>query len=169
MAQTVLLVTGVLGAQDCAAAIGRQLGLSVEVAENRRAALSVLRRREYLVIVLDESFVEADPAGAEVLWQQAGLAIPLQVNFGISGCNRVLREVRAALQRRERELSLSLRAAARLLEGEMNTTITGLLLQTQLALAEPSLPANVAGKLQQVVELASTLRNCLRNPPETVG
>ncbi len=169
MTQTVLLVTGIAGAENCASAIGRQLGLAVELAENRRAALVALRRREYSVLVLDESLVEADPTGAEVLWQQAGLAIPVQVNLGISGCNRVLREVRAALQRRERELSLAMRAATQLMEGEMNTTITGLLLQTQLALAEPTLPAHVAVKLKQVVELAGTLRDQLRHPPETMS
>lgn len=166
MTQTVLLVTSIAGAENCAAAIGRQLGLTVELAQNRRAALTSLRRREYAVLVLDESMVEADPAGAEVLWQQAGLAIPVQVNLGISGCNRVLREVRAALQRREREMALAMRAASRLMEGEMNTTLTGLLLQTELALAEPALPPQVATKLRQVVELAGTLRDQLRTPSE---
>lgn len=169
MTQTVLLVTAIAGAENCADAIGRQLGLAVELAQNRRAALAALRRREYAVMVLDEGLAEADPAGAEVLWQQASLAIPVQVNLGISGCNRVLREVRAALQRREREQSLAMRAAAQLIEGEMNTTLTGLLLQTQLALAEPTLPANVAIKLQQVVELAGVLRDQLRHPPATIG
>ncbi len=165
MTQTVLLVTTIAGAENCASAIGRQLGLAVELAQNRRAALAALRRREYSVLVLDEALVESDPAGAEVLWQQAGLAIPIQVNLGISGCNRVLREVRAALQRRERELSLATQSAAQLMAGEMNTTITGLLLHTQLALAEPTLPANVVAKLQQVVELAGALRDQLRHPP----
>lgn len=169
MAQTVLLVTSIGGAENCAATIGRQLGLAVDLAQNRRTALAALRRREYAVMVLDEGMIEADPAGAEVLWQQAGLAVPVQVNLGISGCNRVLREVRSALQRRERELSLAMRAATRLMEGEMNTTITGLLLQTQLALAEPTLPANVAVKLQQVVELADSLREQLRHVPEAVS
>lgn len=169
MTQTVLLVTATSGAENCAAAIGRQLGLTVEVAENRRSALAALRRREYAVMVLDESLVEADPAGAEVLWQQAGLAVPIQVNLGISGCNRVLREVRAALQRRERELSLAMRAAAQAMEGEMSTTITGLLLQTQLALDEPTLPPGTAIKLRQVVELASVLRDQLRTPPAALS
>jgi len=165
MTQTVLLVTPIAGAENCASAIGRQLGLAVELAQNRRAALAALRRREYSVMVLDDALVESDPAGAEVLWQQAGLAIPLQVNLGISGCNRVLREVRAALLRRERELALAMRAAAQLMEGEMNTTLTGLLLQTQLVLAEPTLPAHLVVKLQQVVDLAESLRDQLRPPP----
>jgi len=162
MPQTVLLVTMMSGAENCAAAVGRQLGLSVEVAENRRVALAALRRHEYAVLVLDESLVEADPAGAEVLWQHAGMAVPIQVNLGISGCNRVLREVRAALQRRERELSLAMRAAAQIMEGQMNTTLTGLLLQTQLALQDPTLAPGTAGKLRQAVELAGALREQLR-------
>ncbi len=169
MTQTVLLVTAMSGAENCAATIGRQLGLTIELAENRRAALAALRRREFSVIVLDDSMVEADPAGTEVLWQQAGLAIPIQVNLGISGCNRVLREVRAALQRRERELSLARQAAVRLMEGEMNTTITGLLLQTELALEEPALPPGTVVKLRQVVELAGVLRDHLRAPSGVVG
>jgi len=165
MAQSVLLVTPTAGADDCAITIDRQLGLAVEVAPGRRAALASLRRRDYAVIVVDEALIESDPAGAEVLWQHAGLAIPLQVNFGISGCDRVLREVRTALQRREKELSLTMRAAAQLMESEMNTAITGLLLQAQLALAEPALPAGAVLKLQNIVELASSLGALLRNPP----
>lgn len=165
MTQTVLLVTPMTNAEDCASAIGRQLGLGVELAQNRRAALACLRRREYAVMVLDEALIESDPAGSEVLWQQAGLAVPLQLNLGISGCNRVLREVRGALHRREKELSMAMRAAAQLMQAEMNTTITGLLLQTQLALAEPGLPPGALVKLQYVVEIAGTLRELLRNPP----
>lgn len=169
MPQTVLLVTSMSGAENCAAAIGRQLGLTVEVAGNRRLALAALRRREYSVLVLDESLVEADPAGTEVLWQQAGLAIPIQVNLGICGCNRVLREVRAALQRREREMSLAMRAAAQIMEGEVNTTLTGLLLKTQLALEEPALTPRAADKLRQVAELAGLLRDQLRTSPAVVN
>ncbi|HUZ04670.1 MAG TPA: hypothetical protein VMU62_04885 [Acidobacteriaceae bacterium] len=156
-----LLVTNIPGAENCAAAITRQLGLGVELASSRRAALASLRRREYSVVVLDDSQAEADPAGTDVLWQQAGLAIPIQVNLAISGCGRILREVRAALQRREREQALALRAAAQVIGGEINTALTGLLLQTQLMLSEPSLPSTLLPKLQQVAQLAGTLRQQL--------
>ena len=140
------------------------VGRSVEVAGRCRIALPALRRREYAVMVLDEAWLRPTP-GAEVLWQQAGLAVPIQVNLGISGCNRVLREVRAALQRRERELSLSMRAAAQIMEGEMNTKLTGLLLKTQLALQDPTLTPGTVITLRQVVELAGELRELIRTPP----
>ncbi len=157
-----LLVTNIPGAENCAAAINRQLGLGVELAANGRAALTALRRREYAVVVLDDSQIEADPAGADVLWQQAGLAIPIQVNLAISGCGRILREVRAAMLRREREQALALRAATQVIGGEINTTVTGLLLQTQLMLSEPAtIPSALLPKLQQVAQLAGILRQQL--------
>jgi hypothetical protein len=58
-----------------------------------------------------------------------------------------------------------MRAAAQIMEGEMNTTLTGLLLQTQLALEEPTLAPGTVVKLRQVVELAGVLREQLRTPP----
>ncbi len=161
MSQNMLLVTNIPGAENCAAAITRQLGRGVELSSNGRAALTALRRREYAVVVLDDSQIESDPAGVDVLWQQAGLAIPIQVNLAISGCGRVLREVRAALLRREREQALALRAATQVIGGEINTTVTGLLLQTQLMLSEPSLPSALLPKLQQVAQLAGALRQQL--------
>jgi hypothetical protein len=55
----------------------------------------------------------------------------------------------------------ALRAAASLLESELKSTVTGLLLQSQLALAEPEVSSKLAGKLELVAELASTLRRRL--------
>jgi hypothetical protein len=43
----------------------------------------------------------------------------------------------------------------------LKSTLTGLLLQSQLALAEPELPPRVAGKLELMAELAGSLRRRL--------
>ena len=158
----VLMITGIIGAESCAATVGRQLGMQVELARNRRAALAVLRRREYGVVVLDDGLAEADPAGAEMLWEHSGLALPVQINFAISGADRVVREVRAALNRRAQEKALAIRAATCVMESELNSTVTGLLLHTQLALAEPALTPELSAKLRLVVELAGNLRNRLQ-------
>ena len=61
---SILMVTGIDGARNCAAVVGAQLGMEVEVAEGRRAALAALRRREFLALVIDESLAECDPAAA---------------------------------------------------------------------------------------------------------
>ena len=56
---------------------------------------------------------------------------------------------------------MALRAAASLLENDLKSTLTGLLLQSQLALAEPELPPSLACKLELVAELAGSLRRRL--------
>ena len=108
----ILIVTGIEGARNCATVVGTQLSMEGEVAEGRKAALGALRRREFAAVVVDETMAECDPAGAEAIWEHAGLAIPMQINFALSGATRLVREIRAALHRRERELTLARRAAA---------------------------------------------------------
>ena len=82
---SILIVTGIEGARNCAAVVAAQLGMEVEVADGRKAALAALRRREFAAVVVDETMAECDPAAAEAIWEHAGLAIPLQINFALSG------------------------------------------------------------------------------------
>lgn len=162
----VLMVTGIEGARNCAAATGAILGMEVEVAEGRRGALAALRKREFAAVVLDETLVECDPSTAEIIWENAGLAIPVQMNFALSGAARIVREIRAALHRREREQMLAREAATEVIETELKSTVAGLLLNSQLALAEGEVPAGVAQKLRVMAELASSLREQLSVRPE---
>jgi CheY-like chemotaxis protein len=160
----ILIVTGIEGARNCAAVAGGQLGMEVEVAEGRKAALALLRRREFDAIVVDESMAECDPSGAEAVWEHAGLAIPLQINFALSGATRLVREIRAALHRREREQAMSRRAAQVAIEGELKTTLAGLLLHSQLALSGSDLASPMAERLRTVADLAGNLRRQLSGP-----
>ena len=158
---SILIVTGIEGARNCAAVVGTQLGMEVEVAEGRKAALAALRRREYAAVVVDETMSECDPSAAEAVWERAGLAIPLQINFALSGAARLIREIRAALHRREREQTLARRAAAAAIEAELKTTVAGLLLHSQLALSGSEASSPVADKLRVVADLACSLRQQL--------
>jgi CheY-like chemotaxis protein len=166
---SILIVTGVEGARNCAAAVGAQLGMDVEVAEGRKAALAALRHREFAAVVIDETMAECDPAGAEAVWERAGLAIPLQINFALSGATRLIREIRAALHRREREQTLAHRAAAAAIESELKTTVAGLLLHSQLALSGVEVPPSIAEKLRVVADLAGSLRRQLAAPMPVRG
>lgn len=163
---SILMVTGIDGACNCAAAVGKQLGMEVEVAESRRTALAALRKREFLAVVVDETIAGCDPAAAEAIWTQSGLAIPLQINFALSGAARLVREIRAALHRRQREQAMASRAAAAAIEIELKSTIAGLLLNSQLALKGSGVPAPVADRLRVVAELAGTLQQRLTAPLE---
>jgi len=166
---SILMVTGVEGARNCAAVVGAQLGMEVEVAEGRKAALAALRRQEFSAVVVDETMAECDPAAAETLWEHAGLAIPMQINFALSGAARLIREIRAALHRREREQALARRAAAAAIETELKGTVAGLLLHSQLALNGSEVPSSVADKLRVVADLAGNLRQQLSAPLEAHG
>ena len=161
---SILIVTGMEGARNCAAVVAAQLGMEVEVAEGRKVALAALRRREFLAVVVDETMTECDPASAEAIWEHAGLAIPLQISFALAGAARLIREIRSALHRREREQSLARRAAAAAIETELKTTVAGLLLHSQLALNGSEVPQPIAEKLRVVADLAGSLRQQLATP-----
>ena len=163
---SILFVTGIEGAKNCAAALAAELGMEVAVAAGRKEALASLRRSEYRAVVVDESLAVCDPAAAEAIWQHAGLAIPLQINFALSGAARLLREVRSALHRREREQMLARRAAAAAIETELKSTVAGLLLHSELALNGGEVPSPVADRLRVVLDLAGSLRRQLSAPRE---
>jgi hypothetical protein len=162
---SILMVTGIEGARNFAAAVESELAMSVEVAEGRKAALTALRQHQFLVVVLDETLAECDPAAAERICELAGLAIPLQINFAVSGIARLTREIRAALHRREREQALAHRAAAAAIEAEFKSTVAGLLLHSQLALNGGDMPGPVADRLRMVADLAGNLKQQLSLPP----
>jgi hypothetical protein len=157
----VLLISPMAEAGRTADALAVTLRCSVTVAATYRAGLVALRHQDYSVVVVDDSIAEGSPTAAEMLWRSFGLAVPVQINFAFSGAARLAREVQAAIGRREMQQVSALRAAASVLESDLKSTITGLLLQSQLALAEPTLSPRVASKLELVAELASTLRRRL--------
>jgi len=161
--ESVLLVTGIAGAENCAAVVAKQFNLAVETVSSRKDALAALRRRGYSIVVLDSSLLEAATGDAEAIFKHSGLAIPLEINFAISGCGRLVREIRAALSRRQLEQAAAERAAASSLESNLRDTVAGLLLQSQLALAEPSVPPQLADKLKLMAELAGSLRKKLES------
>ncbi|HKF49314.1 MAG TPA: hypothetical protein VKB38_18285 [Terracidiphilus sp.] len=167
---SILMVTGIEGARNCADVISKQLGMDVEVAEGRKTALAAFRQKEFVAVVVDESIAECDPAAAEAIWERAGLAIPLQVNFALCGATRLVRDIRAALHRRDREQALAHKAAAAAIESELKSTVAGLLLQSELALSGIDASSPVTERLRIVADLAGNLRRQLSVPvPQRSG
>ena len=167
MSRDVLIITTIVGAENCARVIAEQISARVEVATSRKAGLMALRRAEFGVVVVETNLVEADPDWADTLWASAGLAMPVQVNFALSGAARLAREVKAALLRLEGEQALARRTVATEMENELKSSVTGLLLESELALREPAVPASLEPKLRHLVELAGTLRERLRQATGT--
>jgi signal transduction histidine kinase len=162
MTGDVLIVSTLQGVEELAEQIAAQTDCSVEVASSKRASLAALRKRAFNIIVVEQSLVDSDGEWADQLWQAAGAAMPVQVNFAISGGSRVIREVRAALSRRSADKVLARRAVAEDLANELRSPLTGLLLQSELALSDPAMPAAMEPKLRHLVELAGAIQERLR-------
>jgi hypothetical protein len=157
----VLLVSALSSAEQCAAAIMQQLGLDVEVVRGRREAMDALRRENYAAVIVEESLAESDARAAELLWKMTSLAIPMQVNFALTGEARLVRDLRAALARRDQDRDAAERAALAAMQSELRNTVSGLLLQTQLALHESGQAPHLEQRLRLMAELAGNLKQRL--------
>ena len=107
-----------------------------------------LRSDEFSAVIVDQWVTEAEPEPTSVLFDHLGPAVPVFVNFGISGVERILRELRAALSRRGREMVL-----------ELKDDVTALLLSCDVALGECT--GTAAERITKIKELAYQLRNKL--------
>jgi hypothetical protein len=71
---------------------------------------------------------------------------------------RLVREVRSALNRRKREENAARRAVAEQLHSEMSEALTTMLLSCELAMSVPDVPATAAEKIRTIDHLARKLR-----------
>ena len=159
----ILVVTPNLAAEDCAEALRQATSEEIVMAASLGEAATLLRTESYLAVVLDQYLLETEPDETETVMRNLGTAIPLQVNLAISGGARLAREVRAAVQRRQREQAAARQAAANTLQSELNGTVTALLLSCELALGAPDLPLAATEKLESTHELVKKLRSQLES------
>jgi hypothetical protein len=160
MSPFVLLIAPEATARPIADALRADLRAEVETTPSRRSALASLRRREFEVVLLDESLASAEPAAADLLYQSAGVTPIVELNFAISSASRIVRQTRAALARRSQETIRARAAAAVSLQGELNAALSGILLESEMALRDAS--PDQAPRLRHLVQLAGDLRERLR-------
>ncbi|MGB9085771.1 MAG: hypothetical protein WCC46_14175, partial [Terriglobales bacterium] len=99
----ILLVTPSEKASECSAALHAATGEPVMIAENLARATTQLRAQCCRVVVLDQYLLEAQPEQAAAMIDHLGTAIPVHVNLAISGLERLVRDIRMAVERRQRE------------------------------------------------------------------
>jgi hypothetical protein len=87
--------------------------------------------------------------------------MPLYLNLALESTERVVREVQVALRRAEDETRAAMRSAQSVLRSQLRDELTGILLNSELALRQPSVPAPVAEKLRLVQDMAEKIRTCL--------
>jgi len=157
----ILLITSSTRAQECAVAIEQATNERTQICPKLALAARILRSTECSALVIDQNLMEADPATADVALSEAETAIPVFVNFAICGMERVLRDVRSALQRREGERIRAVREAEANLRSQLTEALTGILLSSQLAMEVPAVPAAAQARLRSVYQLAMSMRQRL--------
>ena len=160
MGQAVLLIAPEPAGTSIALHLRSELQLEIAEHTEIRGSVPALRREDFALVLLDENLAAADPQATEALYLAARTAPVVELNFAISRADRVTRQVKAALSRRSQDESKARTAAALSLGNELNASLTGLLLESQLALRDAG-PA-LAPALRQLIDLAGELRAHLR-------
>ncbi len=146
----ILLVTASDRGVECGQAIETGTGQSTILAGTLLRATTLLREGSYLAVVLDQHLPENEPLETEAMLQHLDTAILVQVNFAIQGRERVVREVQSAIERGHQAETAARRAGVSKLYGEVNGTLTALVLTVDLALESPALPPGTSEKLKSV-------------------
>jgi hypothetical protein len=115
----------------------------------------------FSAVLLDQGIAETEPGQADFLFHHLGTAVPVVVNFGISGVERILRELRAALNRRVRESMLAQQEARMAVRNELKDDVTALLLSCGIARQEPTLSEPAMARVLKIEEIAIQIRDKL--------
>ena len=154
----ILLITPSARGQECADALQAATGRDTHWAKNLQEASTHLREQTYTASVIDQFLLETEPEESEQMLEHLGTAFPVYINFAITGMERLVREVRAALHRRKREETAARRTVVEQLHTEMRETLTAMLLSCEIAMSVPDVPDPAAEKIKAIDNLARELR-----------
>jgi hypothetical protein len=154
----ILLITPSARGQQCADSLQAATGLATHWAHNLQEASAHLREQIYATSVIDQFLLESEPEDSEQMMEHLGTTFPVYINFAVTGMERMVREVRSALHRRNREESAARRAVLEQMHSEMRETLTAMLLSCELAMSVPNVPAPAADKIRAIDNLARDLR-----------
>ena len=157
----ILLITPSARGQQCVDALKASTGKDTHWAPTLQQAVSRLREHTYVAAVIDQFLLETEPRDADQVIEHMGTAFPVHINFGVTNLERLVREVRSALHRRQREETAARLAVEDQMRSQMGETLTALLLSCELAMAVPNVPAPAAEKIRSIDNLARELRHRL--------
>jgi signal transduction histidine kinase len=161
MAMILLLTTSSRG-KEYGAALEQGTGHKTHVAGTVPQAIAKLQAADYDLLATDQSLLEADFRAVDTLLNRCGMAIPVYVNLALHSSERVVREVQVALRRTQQEKLAAERAAGKALGSELRGELTGILLNSELALRQGGLAPEIAEKINSVRELAEKMRSRLQ-------
>jgi hypothetical protein len=157
----ILLIWTSERAQACAHAIESMFQQPVKVVSTLQQASRALQAQEFSAVLVDQWITEAEPGEADYLIHHLGGAVPVFVNFGISGIERILRELRAALNHRGRETRLAQQNARTVLWNSLKDDVTALFLCCGVILDDPALDRGVAVRVKTLETVANRIKDKL--------
>jgi hypothetical protein len=95
------------------------------------------------------------------LFHHLGTAVPVFVNFSISGMERILRELRAAFNRHGRETLVARHTARLALRNELKDDVTALLLSCGMALEDAALNEAAVVRVKVIEGVANQIKSKL--------
>jgi len=154
----ILLITPSARGQECATSLQSSTGEETLWAKTLQDAAIRLREQTYSAAVIDQFLLETEPQESEHVLEHLGTAFPVYINFAVTGMERLVRETRSALHRRQREESAAKRAVREQMRSEMCETLTAMLLSCELAMSVPDVPMSAVEKIRSIDNLARELR-----------
>ncbi|HEY3616713.1 MAG TPA: hypothetical protein VGK96_07845 [Candidatus Sulfotelmatobacter sp.] len=154
----ILLITSSAKGPECVDCLHAATGLETHWAQSLQEAATRLREQTYSAVVIDQFLLETDPAESDQMIEHLGTAFPVYLNFAVTGMERLVREVRSALHRRQREETAARRAVVDQMRSEMRETLTAMLLSCELAMSVPEVPDHAVEKIRAIDILARELR-----------
>jgi hypothetical protein len=158
----ILLITPSARGQQCADSLQAATSAEIHWAQNSQAASARLRQQSYSAAVIDQFLLETEPEESDQMLEHLGTAFPVYINFGVTGMERLVREVRSALHRRKREETSARRAIEDQMRSEMKETLTAMLLSCELAMSAPDVPAYAVENIRDIDNLARSLSQRLQ-------
>jgi len=154
----ILLITPQSRGPELASLVQANLSQETQWVQTVQEATSRLRERPYSAAIIDQFLLETEPDESDQMIEHLGTAYPVYINFAVTGLDRLVREVRSALHRRNREELAARRAIAEQMQSEMRETLTVMLLSCELAMSVPDVPLLAAEKIRTIDTLARELR-----------
>lgn len=157
----ILLIWASERAQDCAQAVEKALQQPVKVVGSLEQGCEALQSGEFSAVLVDQWSAEVEVGQTDFLVHHLGGAIPIFINFGISGLDRILREVRAAFNLRARDVALAQQHVRLVLVDSLKDDITALLLCCGGILGDSELERGVAVRVRTIEEITKRMRDKL--------
>ena len=154
----ILLITPQSRGPELASLVQANLTQETQWVQTVQEATTRLRERPYSAAIIDQFLLETEPEESDQMIEHLATAYPVYINFAVTGLDRLVREVRSALHRRNREELAARRAVAEQMQSEMRETLTVMLLSCELAMSVPDVPLLAAEKIRTIDTLARELR-----------